>query len=209
MNTKTFAQTLPVMDWYDKEAMTRYLQAVIEDRRSYAKRLEPIIDDTFKKAYAEYAQGNYYTCISIIENFFDTYKIYQIHAYMCTYLFEFKGLAQCKTNQLSSGICNLRQAMDLGSPTAKEELNKYFWEYLNDAYQCYNSNNYSSCLQNIQIALSTGLQNSEIYVLAGDTYRDAHNYSEAKRYYKTARKLGDSFYSARIKKMKELRKSLK
>lgn len=204
-----FAQTLPVMSWYDNESFEMYLQAVREDRYRYAQRLIPIIADTYRKAYAEYEQGNYNTCINIIGNFFDTFTIYEIHAYICTDLLELKGLAYCRAGQPDYGIYNLRRAMDLGSLTAKEELSKYFGEELRNAYKNYFKENYTSCIQDINKALYTGLQNSEIYVLAGDAYRDTHNYSEAKRYYKTARKLGDTFYSTRIKKMKELRKSLK
>lgn len=199
---------MPTMSIYDKSAMLMYYNA-LEQMRQYTATIRPIIDNTYRVAFKEYNEGNYQKCIDIIKEFYDNVVIYKVQASLCIDLDVLIGDSYCKIDNQETGFFYLKKAMGLGSNSARTILDDYFQRYIEWARSNYHENNYYLCDWWINKALTTGLENADIYVLAGDSYLQQHKFSEAKANYKLARRLGDKSYSERVRKLKTIRKELK
>lgn len=197
---------------FDQDAANMYLDAqrsylnTLSEMAMYRRQLMPIIVDTYKVAYDRYSRGNYYECAKVISAFFENYTIYNGLGNICVNLYELYGMSLIKLNDYSNGLSLLRKAMEQGSSSARQELDRIFQDYYSQAYRCYENGDYSSSHIFINNTFATGLQSSSVYILRGDVYTKQHKFDEAKESYKVAKKMGSTLAPDRLKLLKQVKK---
>lgn len=180
---------MPHMSTYDNSLDIMYLNS-LREMSNYSNQLMPIFVDVYDKAANEYDHTNYQECINIISDFLNRVTIYKAQEYLCVPLYELEGKAYVKIGNMRRGIELLRRSMELNNKNAYYELDRIFQDYYNEALKAYKNEEYSLCHVYINNALSTGLQNSHIYIIEGDAYLKQGLFKESKECYKKVKKLG-------------------
>lgn len=196
---------MPSMGVYDTSSQMMYLNS-LREMSNYTNQLRPIISKVQDTAYNEYLRGNYQECIEIVTGFFDDVTIYKAQEPLCVYLYEIAGMAYLKTGNNSQGIEWLRISMNLGNKNAYSVLSDLFYDYFNKARLEYEKGDYRWCHAQIQSALSTGIHNSNIYVLQGDAYLKQYFFNESRKCYKQAKKMGYPLAKDCFRKLKIAKK---
>ncbi len=178
-----------------------YLQN-LKEMEMYSRQLRPVIYDYYKKAKNQYDCGDYEECIAIVNEFLNTYTVYKVQGGIASSLYTIMGKALYNIDKVDSAYFYLKIANSDGDREANEFLNTIYWKFESIARVRFEEQDYMGCLNNINKAFETGLENADTYILQGDAYKFSHNYNDAKKSYKIANKRGSVSAKDKIKELK-------
>lgn len=186
---------------YDIGAMSIYANAVRECAiidRQLAQEMEPIINDLYNR----YNAGQYQECIDRVENIFRNYTFYTRQRNIYSPLNYVRGLSYLQLDNEVSGMYYLVNSMNDGNQDAYNVLNRYFASYVSDARKELDAGRYYKCINVLGKAYATGLHSFTAYEIQGKAYEGLHDFDNAKKFYKLAKKQGSPYASQLLKDLK-------
>ncbi len=186
---------------YDASAMYGYLNALREASyidQQLAREMKPILSDL----YDRYNAGQYQECINRVENIFRNYTFYTRQRNIYSPLNYVRGLSYLQLDNEVSGMYYLVNSMNDGNKDAYNVLNRYFASYVSDARKELDAGRYYKCINVLGKAYATGLHSFTAYEIQGKAYEGLHDFDNAKKFYKLAKKQGSPYASQLLKDLK-------